>query len=197
MVNVGEKVKEAIDSMAAGRYNDAFGFACVALNETIKKALGKEDPTLVDYKSFFNDHWQLISFMCMPMLQKRYLDTNLTIKEISLNPRRDYSIKEIIVFFTRHMLKTGKLPEVVSFDSNRNFEDQDGKLLVSFSLIWGLISMVIVHPVNSEETIPDSYWIDIGDFRMFVSEYWGRIDLAERIEKFHLEDPISGIRPPS
>jgi hypothetical protein len=31
------------------------------------------------------------------------------------------------------------------------------------------------------------YWISISDFKMFISELFGRQDLAERIMKFYLE----------
>ncbi len=36
-----------------------------------------------------------------------------------------------------------------------------------------------------DEIISDNYWFNISSFKMFVSEFWGRIGLAERIVKFH------------
>ena len=63
--------------------------------------------------------------------------------------------------------------------------DQDGNLVLNNGLIWGLVSAVVFSPTNKDESVPDQYWLQVGMFRMFISELWGRIDLAKRFVKFH------------
>ena len=46
-----------------------------------------------------------------------------------------------------------------------------------------MLAAVITSPLNKAEAVPDSYWIAVGTFKMFVSEWWGRIDLAKRVVK--------------
>lgn len=187
MTTIGDSVREAIDLMENGLFQKAFARSCQALEATLKKTLEKDHLELADYKEFVNKHWKLISFMCLPGVNSHYLETRFTIKEISLNPHRDYTIKEVVVFFITYVLKHGTLPPDINFSGSSNFESKNGKLLVPHTLVGGLLGLIVIHPVNKNETVPDKYWINISDFKMFVSELWGRIDLAERIRKFYRE----------
>ncbi len=63
--------------------------------------------------------------------------------------------------------------------------DQKGNLVLNQGLVWGLLSAIVFAPVNKAESIADSYWLQVGQFTMFISELWGRVDLAKRIVKFH------------
>ena len=157
------------------------------MEATLKKSLNKETPTLADYKEFVDEHWKLISFMCLPRVNSHYLETQFVIKEISLNPHRDYTVKEIVVFFITYALKHEKLPTNIAFAGRHDFAKKGEKLLVPASLVSGLLGLVVVHPVNKDEVISNHYWINISDFKMFISELWGRIDLAERVRKFYRE----------
>lgn len=187
MKTIGEKVQHAIDLMEGGLYQKSFALTCVALEETVKTILGKEELELIDYKNFVNEHWNLISFMCLPGVNSHYLETRFTIKEISLNPHRDYTTKEVVVFFITYALKNGRLPAGIVFAKGNRFDKKDEKLLVPSTLVSGLLGLIVVHPANKNETMDDRYWINISDFKMFVSELWGRIDLAERVRRFYRE----------
>lgn len=61
--------------------------------------------------------------------------------------------------------------------------DPAGHLVLNQGLVWGLLAAVVTSPLNKSETVPESYWLTIGTFKMFVSEWWGRLDLAKRIVK--------------
>lgn len=80
MNSLGELVSKAIDLMDEGFYDDAFPFVCAALKKTLQKSLETEDITLSDYKNFVNEHWDLISFMCLPNVNSAYLEKRLLIK---------------------------------------------------------------------------------------------------------------------
>lgn len=70
--------------------------------------------------------------------------------------------------------------------------DQKGNLILNSKFfIWGLISAVVFSPTNKTESIPNEYWLQIGTFKMFISELWGRIDLAKRFVVFHTGVDIS------
>lgn len=186
MKTIGEIVQDSIDLMERGLYEKSFALACIACSETIKKAHEKEDLILFDYKSFIGEYWDLIVFMSFPQTKSPFLEVQFVIKEISLNPRRDYTIKEIVVYLLTYALRNQRLPSDIKFFAGNDFEKNNNTLFIPNSLISGLLDLVVVHPVNKEETISDEYWLTISDFKMFVSELWGRIDLAERVRKFYL-----------
>lgn len=186
MEKIGEIIQESIDLTERGLYDKAFAIACVACRETIKKDTEKDELILFDYKNFIDEHWDLLSFMCFPEMKSPYLDIQFTIKEISMNPRRSYTVKELVVYLITHTLKSGKIPGDIAFFSGNDFEKNDGRLFIPTSLVSGLLSLLVVHPVNAKEEIPDKYWVTISDFKMFISELWGRIDIAKRVRKFYL-----------
>jgi hypothetical protein len=186
MGKIGEIVQGAIDLMERGLNEKAFMQACLACRETIKKAHHKDDLTLPDYKNFVDEHWDLLNFMSFPAIKSPFLEVQFVIKEISMNPRRDYTIKEIVVFLLTYGLRNQKLPNDMTFFTGNDFEKNNERLFIPNSLIRGLLELVVVHPINKDETIPDKYWLSISDFKMFISELWGRIDLAERVRRFYL-----------
>jgi len=57
--------------------------------------------------------------------------------------------------------------------------------ILNHQLIWGLIGAVVLSPANSDESITEQYWLLIADFKMFISELWGRIDIAKRVVKHY------------
>lgn len=183
---IGEMIQESIDLMERGLYEKAFARVAFVCQETIKKDLEKDELILSDYKNFIDEHWHLISFMCFPRSKSPYLDLQFVIKEISLNPRRNYTVKEIAVYLLTYTLKHKKNPSDISFFSGSNFEVNNNRLFIPGTYVSGLLGLMVVHPVNKDESIPDKYWINISDFKMFVSELWGRIDIAERVRKFYL-----------
>lgn len=186
MAKISETIQESIDLMERGLYEKAFTKAALVCRETIKKDLEKDELTLSDYKNFVDEHWGLISFMCFPHSKSPYLDLQFVIKEISMNPRRNYTLKEIVVYLLTYALKYKKLPPDMTFFAGNNFEKNNNRLFIPGTFVSGLLGLMVVHPVNKNEEIPDKYWINISDFKMFVSELWGRIDIAERVRKFYL-----------
>jgi len=185
MTSIGELVSEAVDLNERALSEKAFVASCNALRQTLVKHAGKEDPGLVDLKAFIDEHWELIFFMSFPSASSPFLDVKFVIKEISLNPRRKYTIKELVVYLVSSTLRSGRLPEDIGLTGSNDFEKKDGKLLVPVTLTSGLLAFTVVHPANKNEAIADKYWVSIADFKMFVSELWGRIDLAERVRRFY------------
>jgi hypothetical protein len=87
----------------------------------------------------------------------------------------------------RETLRTGTLPAEFAFNPVSKFEVATGTMLLPRGLVNGLLGSVIFNEVNKNETIGEKYWMNISDFKMFISELWGRADLAERIRRFYLE----------
>lgn len=185
---VGEKIQEAVDLMERGLNEVAFAALCTAISETIKKSVGKNDLADSDYQHFIKENWQLIPFMSLPEALPLPLNVPFGLKRIVPRFNVHHGAEEIILLVINQTLMTGRLPTSFAINSNSAFEVKDNKCFLPNTLLGGLVGIVIVQPINKDEIIPDKYWINISGFKMFVSELWGRVDLAERIMKFQLEE---------
>lgn len=183
MKTVGELVQEAIDFMNAGLYEAAFVPTCAAIGETARKSFDGAE----NYQRFVRENWQLISFMGLPRALPLPLNIPFALKRIVPSFNSHHGAKEIIFHLMQQTLATGKMPAQFAFAATDVFEIKRNRLLIPLSLLGGLLGVVIVQPINKNEIIDDKYWMNIADFKMFISELWGRIDLAERIMKFYLE----------
>ena len=186
MNKVGELMREAIEAMENGATDTAFSKTCAALAETLKKSLETADLTGGDYQNFIKRHWRLLTFMGLPQALPLPLAVEFNLMKLvhGFNLR---SVEELILHLIRQTALTGRMPPSFRFHSGGAFEVGSHQILIPATLVGGLVGIVIFQPVNKDETVPDKYWLNISDFKMFISEFWGRIDLAERVMSFYLD----------
>ncbi|MEZ5427534.1 MAG: hypothetical protein R2747_14775 [Pyrinomonadaceae bacterium] len=186
-MTIGEHVQEGIDCTDRGLYKMAFVSACAAVTETLKKVAGSDGLSEDDLKRFIKENWDLVLFMCLPRALPLALNVPWGIKRIDPKFNVHYGAEEIVLMVMQKTIALGRLPDEFDFHAGPSFEVKDGKLLIPHTLVGGLLGLAVVHPINEDEEIGDKYWINISDFKMFVSELWGRIDLAQRVRRFYLE----------
>jgi hypothetical protein len=186
MNQVGELVREAIEAMESGATESAFALSCAAVEATLRKALETEDLSASDYQKFIKQHWRLLAFTGLPRALPMPLEVDFKMKTIvhgfNLN-----GAEELILHLVRQTAVMGRLPAQFKFHAGAAFEIRGQQIFVPASLIGGLVGIVIFQPINKGETVPERYWINVSDFKMFISEFWGRIDLAERVMDFYLQ----------
>jgi hypothetical protein len=187
MANVGQIVQEAMDLMNSGSFDAAMRPTAIAIAATTAKATGKEPPGELDVDRFLKDNWALITFMGMPRALPLPMNIPFGLKRIIPTFNSLHGAPEIISLVVNRTLQLGLMPAEFGFNTTGTFEIKDGKMLLPIGLVCGLLGSVIFHPSNSGESIGDHYWISISDFKMFVSELFGRKDLADRIMKFYLD----------
>jgi hypothetical protein len=185
--SVGENVQEAIDFMNSGSYQNAFFPTTLAIDGTIQKITEKEQLSEDDFKRFIKQKWQLLTFMGMPRALPLPLNIPFGLKRIVPQFNVHHGAEEIVLLVILQSLKIGRLPNQFAVNLTGAFEIKQDKLFLPIGLINGLLGCVIFNTVNKDEEIGEKYWISISDFKMFISELWGREDLAERIMRFYLE----------
>ncbi len=186
-MSIGDYLQDAIDYTDRGNYHFAFVSTCIALSETLAKGTEKDVATIEDFRKFLKENWELIAFMSLPRAIPLPLNVPFGIKRIDPKFNVHHGIEEIVLMIIEKTMKNGRLPDDFVFHSGGGFEIKDGKLHIPHTLVGGLLGITVVHPENKNESVSDKYWIHISDFKMFVSELWGRIDLAVRIRKFYVE----------
>ena len=186
MKQVGELMRESIEALENGATDAAFASACAAVGETLRKSLETEDLNGTDYQKFIKQHWRLLCFMGLPhaLPLPNAVEFNL-IKLIHGFTLRN--AEDLILHIIRQTALMGKLPPQFRFHSGNTFEVVNNQILVPAALVGSVIGIVIFQPVNKDEAVPDKYWLNVSDFKMFISEFWGRIDLAERVMNFYLD----------
>ena len=184
---VGETVQEAVDLMNSGAYERAMLPTAMAIDLTARKINEKEVFSELDCARFLKDNWQLITFMGMPRALPLDMSIPFALKQIMPAFNSHHGALEIVTLVLTETLKILQMPAEFSFNSTGKFEIKKKKLLLPTGLVCGLLGGVIFHPVNKGEDIGEMYWINISDFKMFISELFGRQDLAERIMKFYME----------
>lgn len=187
MKNIGEMVQNSVDFMNSGAYRSAVLPCALAIEETAKKVFAKETISEDDFKKFLKQNWELIKFMGMSRALPLPMNIPFGLKRIVPSFNVHHGAEEIVLMVLRQTMKFGKMPAEFDFNTNGTFEIKNGKLLLPRGLVNGLLGSVIFNPLNREEKIGEKYWMSISDFKMFISELWGRKDLAERIMKFYLE----------
>jgi len=187
MTGVGPIVQDAIDLMNRGSYDAAMLPTANAIAITTAKEAGKEAAGELDIDRFLKDNWPLITFMGMPRALPLPMNIPFALKRIIPAFNSLHGAPEIISLVVNRTLQLGLMPAEFGFNSTGTFEIKSGKMLLPIGLVCGLLGSVIFQPANAGETIGDEYWISISDFKMFVSELFGRKDLADRIMKFYTD----------
>ena len=182
MLTIGDHIKEAIDYMDKGKLENALLSTCIAIDLTAQKITGKQS-SRTDYKKFISDYMWLITYIGLPGIMAGGI--KIPFKHHDIKPDVDgyCGIEDIVYHVIRCSLvhSTGLDSKIVWCENTIIGNDRNGNLEISNKFIWGLIGAIIFCPKNKEEKIPETYWIRINDFKWFIQELWGRIDLIKRI----------------
>ncbi len=187
METIGQFVQEAVDLTNSGAPLRAIPPAAQAIAATIRRETGRESLAEDDFRRFVKRNFALITFMGMPRALPLPMNIPFGLKRIVPSFNVHHGAEEIVLLVVYETLRANRPPSGFDFNTAGRFEIKDEKLLLPPGLVNGLLGSVIFHPANRAETIGDRYWMSVSDFKMFISELWGRRDLAERIMKFYLE----------
>jgi hypothetical protein len=185
-ITTGALVQDAIELTNQGSFERAYFSASGAVAATVSKITGTEGVSEIGILRFIKENFPLISFMGMPRAMPIPLSLPFQIKKVMPQFNVHFGPEEITAMVVTETLKLGMLPDTFGAGSGGEFEVRDGRLWLPSGLVCGLLGSVIFNPVNAGETIAEECWISISDFKMFVSELFGRQDLAARIMKFYL-----------
>ncbi len=185
MVSVGRRVQEAIDDMERGEINLALTAACIALDVTSQRYASSTQAGRAHFKKFIKDYLWLITYVGFPGLMASTVRVPFVHPNIKPDMAGTVGLEDIIYHLIRCTLvhSDEKATKIVWNKVLALGLDQQGNLILNQCLVWGILAAIIMSPVNKEERVPDSYWLSIGSFKMFISELWGRVDLAKRIVK--------------
>lgn len=161
--------------------------ACIALDVTAQRYAGAKRSSRGSYKKFIHDYLWLITYVGFPGLMATTVRVPFTHPDVKPDAAGTVGVEDIIYHVIRCSLihSDEKAAKIIWNKALALGLDPSGNLVLSENLVWGLLSAVVLAPVNKAETVPDTYWLSVGDFKMFISELWGRIDIAKRVVKLY------------
>lgn len=187
METIGNLVQGAIDFAERENSDLAFVYACDALAQTAEKEFGQTNLAEPAFQMFIKKYWTLISFMGMRHNTTLPLELPFRLRRAIPSVSNFSMTGEMVIFAVRQSLLNRRLPPEIVLDKAFATEVKDDKLVFPRGLIFGILSSVVLHPLNKDETIPDNYWMNLAEFKMFISELWGREDLGKRIVRLYRE----------
>jgi hypothetical protein len=157
--------------MDRGQVALALSPACLALDVSAQRYAGASSSSESATGTFVRDHLWLITYVGFPGLSSASARIPFSHPRVRPDAAGTVAIEDVVYQVVRGSLT--------------HEDDPGGNPALSRDLVWGLIASVVFAPVNARESIPDNYWISVADFKMFISDVWGRIDIPKRVIKFY------------
>ena len=181
-MNVGNSVRKAIDDWGSGELESAMLHACNAVDGTAKKlypTLGSNDR----FTRFLRENYAVLGPMGAPginILETRFPVTVQRPKAPDGKP----DIADVIYGIHRCTHGHGdELPDGFALIQDvagpkriTRMKIERGKVRLSDRIIFGLLTVAVLSPVNKDQSIPDSYYLTFGESaKLVINEWWGRV----------------------
>ncbi len=197
-MRIGKSVRKAIDEMMIGDTDAAMLHACNAVDGTAKRVF----PSLGNRSRFvrlLRENYGILGPMGAPGI-----DLEATRFPVAAPDFRsqDGSGDMAEIIYAIHRCTHGhgdELPEGFELLSDANGPARRtqmvfgaGKVRLSDRIVFGLIAVAVLHPINSGERISSAYFLTYGETtRMVIQDWWGE---ASRFPEVVASDPVPSIK---
>jgi hypothetical protein len=173
-VAVADRIKEAIDKMNMGEPENGLIQVCIAVDATAKKEYPKSGPG-ERTKKFLRDNQVFLTAFLRLAVGEEIL---LQVENRDGKPETK-RLEEVLYRLVRcALVHEAELSDRVTITNQACFGlSNDGKFILSYGLIWGMICAVIGSPKNTQERAPENYWISIRGRKILLNELWGKKDI--------------------
>jgi hypothetical protein len=187
-MNVGDSVRKSIDDWELGDLESSMLHACNAVDGTSKKvypSLGSN----ARFTQLLRDNYTV--FGPMGMLGIDIANTRFPVKVA--RPKAAGGTPDIAdVIYGIHRCTHGHsdelpdgfelIPDASGPSRITRMWIEKGKVRLSDRSIFGLLSVAVLSPVNTDQKVPSGYHLTFdGDKVLYINEWWGRVADFERI----------------
>jgi hypothetical protein len=181
-VKIGKSIQKAIEEWEEVDLDSAMMHACNAIDGTAKKFYPDEPGSNARFTRLLRDNYAILGPMGMPGIN--LVETRFPVKVLRPKaPGGKPDLADIIYGVHRCCHNHGEaLPD--GFDLLRDASGPDGhtticiersKAQLSDRIIFGLIAVAVLCPVNVGESVPDGYYLTFGGMhKLIINEWWGR-----------------------
>jgi hypothetical protein len=181
-MNVGNSVRKAIDDWEAGELESSMLHTCNAIDGTAKK-IYPELGSNARFTRFVRENYPILGPMGMPgiNLEETRFPVNVE-RPKALGGKPDLAD----VIFGIHRCSHGhgdELPDGFELIEDARgvprrtrCEIQRGAIRLSDRIIFGLIAVAVLSPINKDQTVPEGYYLTFGAAtKLIINEWWGRV----------------------
>ena len=197
-MNVGNSVRKSIDDWGAGELESAMLHACNAIDGTAKKLFPKLGSN-ARFTQLLRDNYSILGPMGMPGINIQ--ETRFPVKvERPKAPGGEPDLADVIYGIHRCGHGHGdELPDGFELIQDvhgparcTRFVIQQGAIRLSDRVIFGLIAVAVLSPVNKDQHVPDGYYLTFGaTAKLIINEWWGR---AEDFPTVAATDPVPSVK---
>jgi hypothetical protein len=181
MTDIGNQIEKTIELGDRGLFELAFVSACEAVSLTAEKLYGDSEIGEPPFQRFMRDNWRIISLLAITRDLQIPADIPLKVRQSVPGNLMGNSAEQLVIYAVRQTLAMKRMPISLGFLKRGSVKVEGEKLLLPKSLIFAMLTSVIINPINKNESVEDKYWLNMWDFKMFISELWGREDLLKRV----------------
>jgi hypothetical protein len=188
MDKLGKLIEQTIELGDRGLFELAFVSACEAIQQTADNLYQDEELAEPSFQRFLRDNWRIISLLAITRDLQIPTDIPLAVRQSIPGNLMANSAEQLVIYTVRQALAMKRMPISLGFVKRGGMMVDGEKLLIPKSLIFAMLAAVIVNPINKDQSVGDKYWLNMWDFKMFISELWGRDDLLKRIVNLYFPD---------
>jgi hypothetical protein len=198
-MNVGNSVRKAIDDWEKGDYESAMLHACNAIDGTAKKLYPELRSNAARFTKLLRESYSILGPMGMPginLIETRFPVTVNSPKASGGKP----DLADVIYGIHRCTHGHGdELPDGFELISDAagparltRFQAVRGAVRLSDRIIFGLIAVAVLSPVNIGQVVPDGYYLKFGaSEKLMINEWWGR---AGDFPAIVAKDPVPHVK---
>jgi len=180
-MNVGNSIRKAIDDWEKGEYEAAMLHACNAIDGTAKKLYPKLGSN-ARFTKLLRENYSILGPMGMPGID--IVQTRFPVAvERPKAPGGEPDLADVIYGIHRCTHGHGdELPDGFELIPDADGQVRLTRLMVkkgvarlSDRMIFALIAVAVLSPVNIGQVVPDGYYLTYGaSERLIINEWWGR-----------------------
>lgn len=181
-MNVGNSVRKAIEDWEGGDHESAMLHACNSIDGTAKKLYPKMGSN-ARFTKLLRDCYSILGPMGMPGID--LVETRFPVavdRPKALGGKPD--LADVIYGIHRCTHGHGdELPSGFTLIADASgparhtrVQVVKGAIRLSDRIIFGLIAVAVLSPVNVGQRVPDGYYLRFaGSVKLIVNEWWGRV----------------------
>jgi hypothetical protein len=184
-MNVGNSVRKALDDFGQGETESAMLHACNAADGTASKVYldMRRKKNKERFTRLLRENYAILGPMGMPGIN--VVETRFQIVAIK-GPTAPGGTPDLAdVIYGIHRCTHGHGDELsAGFELMPNAAGQpgytsvqivrNGAIRLSDRIIFGLLAVAVLAPVNKGQRVPDGYWLSLGDVKLVINDWWGR-----------------------
>jgi hypothetical protein len=173
-VSIGKRIGDAIDKFSAGDYEGALIPTCVAIDATASQVYPAKKNNEA-YKDWLHENLGLTTKVGMGNITIENIRFEYRHPDVRCDAQGQCTIEQLLYHVVRcRLLHSARLPDNLRFGPPGTMKmEQDGTVVLSGGLVFGLIAAVVVSHVNRKETAPSPFEFTIFGKTKPLTDLWG------------------------